>query len=132
MKDAIIAQVMLVFQKAIKKFAKKDAIEAEKVSLLLRLNAEKELEIYVSHNHIVVRQVEPKEVMGMTLWLSGLGGMIIEHIKQIIHNFREELKVVDVDICVYLERENDESVDFFLFAKSEYVKQFYLSEVLTI
>lgn len=132
MLEALIAQVIVIFQKAIKKFSRKDAKEPLDVSLLLKLNEQNELEIDVCHSHIPVRQVPAKDVMGMTLWMSGLGGVIIQHIEQIISNFRNELGVKEIDICVYLNREDDEDIDFFLYANSEFIRQFYLQEVLKV
>jgi len=132
MLEALIAQVIVIFQKAIKKFARKDKKECQDVSLLLRLNEQNELEIQICHSHIPIRSVEAKDVMGMTLWVSGLGGTIVQYIVQIILTFRDELQEQDVDVCVYLDREDDENIDFFLFAKSEFVRQFYLQEVLKV
>lgn len=132
MLEALIAQVIVIFQKAIKKFSRKDAKEPLDVSLLLKLNEKNELEIHVCHSHIPVRQVPAKDVMGMTLWMSGLGGVIIQHIEQIISDFRNMLGVKEIDICVYLNREDDEDIDFFLYANSEFMRQFYLQEVLKV
>lgn len=132
MLEALIAQVIVIFQKAIKKFARKDVKEPLDVSLLLKLNEQNQLEIYVCHSHIPVREVPAKDVMGMTLWMSGLGGVIVQHIQQIILNFRGEMSVQEIDVCVYLNREDDEDIDFFLYANSEFVRQFYLQEVLKV
>jgi len=132
MLEALIAQVIVIFQKAIKKFARKDKIDANDVSFLLKLNEQNELEIQLCHSHIPVRVIEAKDVMGMTLWFSGLGGTIVQYIVQIILTFKSELSEEDVDILVYLNREDDENIDFFLYAKSEFVRQFYLEEVLKV
>ena len=132
MLEALIAQVIVIFQKAIKKYARKDKIDAQDVSFLLKLNENNELVIELCHSHIPTKVIEAKDVMGMTLWFSGLGGTIVQYIVQIILAFKADLNEEDVDVCVYLNREDDENIDFFLFAKSEFVRQFYLEEVLKV
>ena len=99
---------------------------------MLKLNENNELVIELCHSHIPTKVIEAKDVMGMTLWFSGLGGTIVQYIVQIILAFKADLNEEDVDVCVYLNREDDENIDFFLFAKSEFVRQFYLEEVLKV
>lgn len=132
MKEAIIAQVIAVFCKAIKKFAKKNGYEEVDTSLMLRLNAENKLDIIICHLHNPVKPTTAKDVMGMTLSFSGLGAMIVQYIEQILVGFRASCGTEAVDVLVYLDREDDENINLFLYADSEFKRQFYLEEVLTI
>lgn len=132
MKEAIIAQVIVVFCKAIKKFAKKNGYEEADTSLMLRLNDSKTLDILICHLHNPVKPTTAKDVMGMTLSFSGLGGMIVQYIEQILLGFRASCGTEAVDILVYLDRNDDENINLFLYADSKFVRQFYLEEVLTI
>ncbi len=132
MKEAIIAQVIVVFCKAIKKFAKKNGYEEADTSLMLRLNEGKTLDILICHLHNPVKPTTAKDVMGMTLSFSGLGGMIVQYIEQILLGFRASCGTEAVDILVYLDRNDDENINLFLYADSKFVRQFYLEEVLTI
>lgn len=132
MKEAIIAQVIAVFCKAIKKFAKKNGYEEADTSLMLRLNDAKTLDILICHLHNPVKPTTAKDVMGMTLSFSGLGGMIVQYIEQILIGFRASCGTEAIDVLVYLDREDDENINLFLYADAKFVRQFYLDEVLTI
>jgi hypothetical protein len=132
MKEAIIAQVIAVFCKAIKKFAKKNDFEDNDTSLLLRLDGGQQLEVFICQNGRPVKQTTPKDVMGMTLTFSGLGGMIVEYIIQIIKGFVLSCGTSAVEVLVYLNREDDENAQFFLYSDGIFVKEFDLDEVLTI
>jgi hypothetical protein len=70
--------------------------------------------------------------MGMTLTFSGLGGMIVEYIIQIIKGFVLSCGTSAVEVLVYLNREDDENAQFFLYSDGIFVKEFDLDEVLTI
>lgn len=134
MKEAIINQVMLTFQKAIKKFAKKNNESPENVSFIFRqsMDVEKKVDIFLCLNHEIHSEILAKDIMGMTLNFSGLGGMIMEHIHSIIIDFSNHCATKDVEISVYLNREDDESVDFFLYKNGSFEKPFLLQDVLKI
>jgi hypothetical protein len=134
MKEAIINQVMLTFQKAIKKFAKKSNESPENVSFIFRLStdAEKKVDIFLCLNHEIHSEVASKDIMGMTLNFSGLGGLIMEHIYSIINDFANHYSTRNIEISVYLNREDDELVDFFVYKDGSLEKQFLLQDVLKI
>lgn len=134
MKEAIINQVMLTFQKAIKKFSKKNNVSPENVSFIFRLSTdiEKKVEIILCLNHVMHSEVAAKDIMGMTLNFSGLGGLIMEHIHSILIDFTNEFLTKDVDISVYLNREDDELVDYFVYKNGSFEKKFLLQDVLKI
>lgn len=132
MKEALIAQVIAVFCKAIKKFAKKNGYEENETSLLLRLDGGNVLEVIICHEGKPVKPTTPKDVMGMTLTFSGLGGIIIQYIEQILKGFVLSCGTSGIEVVVYLNREDDENVQFFLYADGILNKEFYLEEVLTI
>lgn len=134
MKEAIINQVMLTFQKAIKKFAKKSNESAENVSFIFRISTdiEKKVDIFLCVNHEIHSEVQAKDIMGMTLTFSGLGSLIMEHIYAILIDFANHYMTRDVEISVYLNREDDELVDFFVYKSGSLDKKFLLQDVLKI
>jgi hypothetical protein len=134
MKEAIISQVMLTFQKAIKKFAKKtnEPVENTSFSFFLSANVGKKVQIFLCTNYVIVSEIESKDIMGMTLNFSGLGSMIMEYIHGILVDFSNEEKSKNVEVGVCLNRDDDEMVDFFLYVDGNVKKQFLLQDVLKV
>jgi hypothetical protein len=134
MKEAIISQVMLTFQKAIKKFAKKrnEASEDVGFNFVISKDEIKKVKIFLVCKYQIVSEVESKEIMGMTLNFSGLGDMIMDYIYGILVDFVNEEKNENVEIGVFLNREDDEMVDFFIYVDGLVKKQFLLQNVLKL
>jgi len=144
MKELIVEQVKITFSKAIKKFAKKSNLEQEDVSILMKLtkieavddkNQEADVRIlnaYVCHNHKVEYATKLQNIMGMTLTLSGIGSLVQAHIHTIIEEFENEYNSKEIELCVYLDRDNDEDVVYFVYSEGELKRQFLLLDVLKI
>jgi len=144
MKDLIVEQITITFVKALKKFAKKDKLENEDVSLLLSLREieavdeenndadVKVLEYRVCHNHKVAYETKLQDIMGLTLTLTGIGSLVQAHIHAIIEQFEKDYKSDNIEVCVCLDRENDDSVSYFLFSNGVLAKEFLLVNVLKI
>jgi hypothetical protein len=53
-------------------------------------------------------------------------------IKKIIENFESELQSKNVEVCVYLDREDDNEVRYFLYNDGAFLKEFLLQDVLKL
>jgi hypothetical protein len=143
MKELIVEQIKITFTKAIKKFAKKDKVEAEDVSILFKLEPldavdmdnvkadVKVLEAYVCHNHNVSYKTKLQDIMGLTLTLSGIGSLVQAHIHTIIESFAEKHEG-NIELCVYLQRDDEDDVSYFVYSNGSFISQFSLIDVLKI
>jgi len=64
--------------------------------------------------------------------IKGYSMLVPPQIKKIIENFEIELGTADVEICVYLDREDDDEVRYFLYKEGTFVKEFHLADVLKL
>lgn len=143
MKELIVEQIKITFTKAIKKFAKKDKIDSEDVSILFKLERidavdmdnvaadVKILEAYVCHNHVKTYKTKLQDIMGLTLTLSGIGGLVQAHIHTIIESFAEKHEGT-IELSVYLDRDDDDDVSYFVYSNGSFITQFLLLDVLKI
>lgn len=135
MEEFIINETKKIFAKAIKRFAKKDGIEQENVSILLYLkdgDEGKEVGYKICHNHLPQRESRIMEILGVLIDIKGYSMLVPPQIKKIIENFEIELGTADVEVCVYLDREDDDEVRYFLYNNGAFVKEFYLADVLKL
>jgi hypothetical protein len=58
--------------------------------------------------------------------------LVPPQIKKILENFSQELNSTNVEVMVYLGREDESEVMYFLYDAKELVKRFELSEVLKL
>lgn len=142
MQDFITNETNKIFSKAIKRFAKKDSIEEDKVSLLLHLfdegeineigELERKVGYKICHNYAPVKSVGILEVLGVKVDLKMYSFIVPPQIKNIIENFESELGSRDVEIGVYLNRDDSDEVNYFLFSNGQLVKKFELEQVLKL
>lgn len=135
MEEFIINETKKIFNKAIKRFAKKDGIEQENVSILLYLKEGeegREVGYKVCHNHLPQRESKIMEILGVLIDIKGYSMLVPPQIKKILENFELELKAENVEACVYLDREDDDEVRYFLYNNGAFVKEFYLADVLKL
>jgi hypothetical protein len=142
MQDFITNETNKIFSKAIKRFAKKDMIEEDKVSLLLHLfddgeinesgDLERKVGYKICHNYAPVKSVGILEILGVKIDLKMYSFVVPPQIKNIIENFEVELSSKDVEIGVYLNRDDSEEVNYFLFNNGQLVKKFELEQVLKL
>ena len=142
MQDFIVNETKKIFNKAIERYAKKDGVEQEKVSILLHLKDEGEIDengelvrdvgYKVCHNYAPVKSVTIMDVLGVMIDLRGYSMLVPPQIKNILKGFEEELSSSDVEVCVFLDREDDDEVIYFLFSNGQLVKKFQLEEVLKL
>jgi hypothetical protein len=142
MQEFIINETKKIFNKAIKRYAKKDGVAEENVSVLLHLydegeiNDEGELERKVGykicHNYAPVKSVSIMDILGVLIDMRGYSMLVPPQIKNILLSFESELSSKDVEVCVFLDREDDDEINYFLFSNGQLVKKFQLEEVLKL
>lgn len=135
MEEFIIDETKKIFNKAIKRFGKKDKVEQEEVSILLYLkeeDGERVTGYKVCHHHQPVRETKMMEILGVLIDLKGYSLLVPPQIKKIIENFQSELQSKNVEVCVYLDREEDSEVRYFLYNDGAFLKEFLLQDVLKL
>lgn len=142
MQDFITNETKKIFGKAIKRYAKKDGIEENNVSILLHLfdegeiDEEGDLKRYVGykicHNYTPVKSVGIMDILGVKIDLKAYSFLVPPQIKNILQNFESETGSRDIEVGVYLDRNDSEEVNYFLFNNGQVVKKFNLEEVLNL
>ena len=135
MQEFIVAETKKIFCKAIKKFSKKENVEKEEVSILLYLedvDGERQTAYKVCHHHVPTRQTTFMEIMGVIIDYKGYSLFVPPQIKKIIEDFENELKSSDIEVCVYLNRDDDEEVRYFVYNNKAFVREFHLEDVLKL
>ena len=134
--DFIVSETENIFCKAIKNFAKKSLLDDTQVSFIMRLNeenGENVVKYEVCHDHIPVRETNIKELLGIkTIDFKGYTYFIPPKIKQILEDFCISLSSKNIEISVYLNREEDDKVKYFLYNNGKLIQQFNLVDVLKI
>lgn len=140
MQEFILNETKKIFSKAIQRYAKKDGIEEENVSILLHLfdegeiNDKGELERNVGykicHNYTPVKSVTIMDILGVKIDLRGYSFLVPPQIKNILENFEAEIGSKDVEVGVYLDRQDSDEVNYFLFSSGKLIKKFELEQVL--
>jgi hypothetical protein len=134
MQDFIVSETNKIFNKAIKRISKKEAIETDKVSILLSLekNEESNVQYTVCHNYIPVKNVGIMEILGVLIDLKGYSLLVPPQIKKILEDFELENSSKDVEIGVFLNPEDEDEVLYFLFKEGQLVRKFELTDVLKL
>lgn len=142
MQDFIVGETNKIFSKAIKRYAKQGGIEEEKVSILLYLFDEGEIDdngevirsvgYRICHNYAPVFSVSIMDILGVKIDLRGYSFLVPPQIKKILEGFESELGSSGVEVCVFLNREENDEVNYFLFSNSQFVKKFELEQVLNL
>jgi hypothetical protein len=134
--DIVVSETEKIFCKAIKTFSKKDMLDQTQVSFLLSLtevDGENVVKYEVCHEHIPVRETNIKEILGVkNIDFKGYTYFVPPKIKQILEDFSESLKSKDVEIAVYLNREDEDKIRYFLYDKTQIINEFLLKDVLKI
>lgn len=134
--DIVVSETEKIFCKAIKTFSKKDMLDQTQVSFLLSLtevDGENVVKYEVCHEHIPVRETNIKEILGVkNIDFKGYTYFVPPKIKKILEDFSESLKSKDVEVAVYLNRENEDKVRYFLYDKTQIINEFHLKDVLKI
>jgi hypothetical protein len=135
MQDFILSETRKIFNKAIKKFSKKDGVDETEVSLLLYLKdgeEEREVGYKVCHHHSPVKETNIMDILGVKIDLRGYSLFVPPQIKKILEDFENELGSNNIEVCVYLSREDDDEVIYFLYKEKKLIRKFELESVLNI
>ena len=134
--DIVVNETEKIFCKAIKTFSKKDMLDETQVSFLMSLSeveGENVVKYEVCHEHIPVRETNIKELLGVkNIDFKGYTYFVPPKIKQILEDFSNSIQSKNVEISVYLNREDEDKVRYFLYNDGQYVKEFKLEDVLKI
>jgi hypothetical protein len=134
MEGFIIEETNKIFSKAILRFSKKESQDPLQASILLCLSNDEESNVVykVCFEHQVVRECSIMEILGVAIDFKGYSMLVPPQIKKILENFSQELNSTNVEVMVYLGREDESEVMYFLYNAKELVKRFELSEVLKL
>lgn len=135
MQEFIIGESQKIFSKAIKRYAVEAQKENHEVSILLYLKSEEGEKVdgyKVCYNNQPVKEVGIKDVLNVKFDIKGYSFMVPPHIIRFLKEFENELSSTQVDVCVYLSKEDDEECRFFLFNAGKFIKEVYLTELIKI
>lgn len=132
MQEFIVDETTKIFNKAIKRFAKKEGIEEQNVSILLSLGEEKNVEYTLCVNYEPKDKLTIKEVLGVKIDLKQYSVIVPPQIKKILLGFEDEQKSSEIEVGVYLNPKDDDEILYFLFNNGQPVKQFELADVLKL
>lgn len=133
MQEFIVNETNKIFSKAIERFSKADKVEKEEVSILLYLKEEgddRETAYKLCHHHVPVKEITIMNVLGVRIDLKGYSILVPPQIKKIIENFELEHNSKNIEVCVYLDREDDGEVRYFLYKDAAFLSEFKLEDVL--
>ena len=140
MEDLIISETNKIFSKAIERQAKKSGMDPLDASILLKLDAEGEVEYWMCENHTPVEKVGILHVLGVKIDLRMYSVIVPPQIKKILEVFETECGSKDVEVMVYLNREQlwqseedaEEDLAYLLFVEGGRRKKFKLEQVLNL
>lgn len=151
MEDFIISETSKIFSKAIKRYAKESGVTEDRVSILLGLFDEGEIDeksgevvrnvrYSVCLDHSPVKQVGIMEVLGVKIDFKMYSVIVPPQIKNILENFERQYGSRDVEAMVYINDERfwktpedeEDEVAFFVFKSGKVVTKFKLEQVLNL
>ena len=134
MEEFIISETNKIFSKAILRFSKKEKQDSLQASILLCLSNDEEKNVVykMCFEHEVFQECSIMDILGVKIDLKGYSMLVPPQIKKILENFSEELNSTNVEVMVYLGREDESEVMYFLYDAKQLVKRFELSEVLKL
>lgn len=135
MQEFIVSETNKIFNKAIKRFAQKEKIDEKEVSILLTLSKDENKDVLykVCVHHTPKYEVSILQVLGVRIDLKGYSLLVPPQIKKILEGFKQERNSEEIDVCVYISRDEDgDDIWYYLFDKGKLVNQFALKDVLKI
>ena len=126
--EFIIEQTNKIFSKAIHRYAKQK--KADFVSVVLSIGQDNEVVYRIGYDHVPEVFVTFLDVLGVKWDVKGYSIFVPNAIKKILNNFQIEFGTKDIVVCIYLDREDENEVNYFVFANDEKKKEFELKNVL--
>jgi hypothetical protein len=131
MEEFILSETRTIFNKAIKRFAKENKKDSLDVSFLLNLTPEREVGYVYCQDHTPLRETNIKEILNVKIFdTKGYTVLVPPQIKKIIENLEARMSSNNIEVCVYLDREDDDEVRYFVYQEGKYVKEVNLLELI--
>ena len=131
MEEFILSETRTIFNKAIKRFAKDNKKDQLDVSFLLRLTPEREVGYLYCQDHAPFRESSIKEILNVRSFdMKGYTVLVPPQIKKIIENLEARMSSNNIEVCVYLDREDEDEVRYFVYQDGKYVKEISLLELI--
>jgi hypothetical protein len=131
MEEFILSETRTIFNKAIKRFAKENKRDSLDVSFLLKLTPEREVGYVYCQDHTPLRETNIKEILNVKIFdTKGYTVLVPPQIKKIIENLEARMSSNNIEVCVYLDREDDDEVRYFVYQEGKYVKEVNLLELI--
>jgi hypothetical protein len=135
MLEFIVNETQKIFTKAIKRYAKDTGGEEDFASILLRLEMiEEDKQVVYDYCYEGVEQKRStiKEILNVKIDMKGYSVLVPPHIRKFLLDFETELGTEDVSVMIYLNREDYDSVRFFLYKSTDFVREVYLEQLIQI
>jgi len=131
MEEFILSETRTIFNKAIKRFAKENKRDSLDVSFLLSLTPEREVGYVYCQDHTPLRETNIKEILNVKVFdTKGYTVIVPPQIKKIIENLEARMSSNNIEVCVYLDREDDDEIRYFVYQEGKYVKEVNLLELI--
>jgi hypothetical protein len=131
MEDFILSETRTIFNKAIKRFAKENKKDQLDVSFLLNLTSEREVGYMYCQDHAPLRESSIKEILNVKSFdMKGYTILVPPQIKKIIENLEARMSSNNIEVCVYLDREDEDEVRYFVYQDGKYIKEISLLELI--
>jgi hypothetical protein len=131
MEEFILSETRTIFNKAIKRFAKENKKDQNDVSFLLKLTPEREVGYLYCQDHSPFRETSIKEILNVrAIDMKGYTVLVPPQIKNIIEKLEAQLSSKNVEVCVYLDREDDDEIRYFVYQDGKYIKEVNLLELI--
>jgi hypothetical protein len=131
MEDFILSETRTIFNKAIKRFAKENKKDQLDVSFLLNLTPQREVGYMYCQDHAPLRESSIKEILNVKSFdMKGYTILVPPQIKKIIENLEARMSSNNIEVCVYLDREDEDEVRYFVYQDGKYIKEISLLELI--
>lgn len=131
MEEFILSETRTIFNKAIKRFAKENKKDSLDVSFLLNLTPERQVGYMYCQDHAPFRETNIKEILNVrAIDMKGYTVLVPPQIKNIIEKLESEIGSKNVEVCVYLDREDDDEIRYFVYQDGKYLKEVNLLELI--
>lgn len=131
MEEFILSETRTIFNKAIKRFAKENKKDQLDVSFLLKLTPEREVGYLYCQDHTPFRETNIKEILNVRAFdMKGYTVLVPPQIKNIIEKLETQLSSQNVEVCVYLDREDEDEIRYFVYQDGKYIKEVNLLELI--
>ncbi len=130
MKEFIISETKKIFIKGIKKFAKEKGVEPETIAIMMLLVDEEDT-YKVLLNDQPVQDVTLREILGIkVIDLKGYTVMVPPHIIRLLTDLQTEHETTAIDVCAYLDKNDEDEVRFFLYKAGVFVKEIKIEDLI--